>query len=172
LRECTIGIVGVGNIGKAVAKRLAAFGARVVATDPIAPPASFLEACRLEMVSKERLLSVSDMVSLHCDLNSSSFHILDESAFRRMRKGSYVINTARGKLIDEPELVKALRDSHIAGAAMDVFEYEPLPLSSPLRSMPNVLLAPHNSNSSPEAWQRVHENTVNSLVRVLCGDGS
>ena len=169
VRECTIGLIGIGNIGRAVAERLAAFGARILATDPVAPPASFLENCRVEMVDKKALLSESSVISLHCDLNASSFHIIDTAALGHMRSGSFLINTARGKLIDEPALVRSLQDHHLAGAALDVFEDEPLPANSPLRNMPNVLLSPHNSNSSPEAWQRVHQNTVDNLIKVLCG---
>jgi D-3-phosphoglycerate dehydrogenase len=169
VHECTVGLIGIGNIGRAVAKRLAAFGATIVATDPIHPPASFLEACRVEMLDKKTLLARSDIVSLHCDLNPGSFHIVDAAAINIMRPGSYVINTARGKLIEEPALIRALQENHLGGAALDVFENEPLPQDSPLRKMPNVLLSPHNSNSSPEAWQRIHQNTVDNLIRVLCG---
>jgi D-3-phosphoglycerate dehydrogenase len=172
LRECTVGLIGVGNIGKAVAKRLASFGARILGTDPISPPASFLDAYRVEMVDKAKLLAESDIVSLHCDLNPSSFRIINAAALRAMRSGSFIINTARGKLIDEPALIKALQESHLAGAALDVFEEEPLPSNSPLRSMTNVFLSPHNSNSSPEAWERVHRNTLNTLIESLCVDGN
>jgi phosphoglycerate dehydrogenase-like enzyme len=169
LRECTVGLIGIGNIGRAVGKRLSAFGARILATDPVLPPASFTETYRIEMVSKARVLSESDLVSLHCDLNATTFHIIDAAAIRMMKRGAYLINTARGKLVDEPQLVKALQDKHLAGAALDVFEDEPLPNTSPLLRMNNVLLSPHNSNSSPEAWERVHRNTVDNLISALCG---
>ncbi len=172
LRECTIGLIGIGNIGRAVAKRLSAFGARILATDPVMPPASFTENYRIEMVSKARVLAESDMLSLHCDLNSTTFHIIDAAAIRMMKRGAYLINTARGKLLDEPELVKALQEKHLAGAALDVFEDEPLPKTSPLLRMNNVLLSPHNSNSSPEAWERVHRNTVDNLISALCGSAA
>ena len=169
VRECTIGLIGIGNIGKAVAKRLTAFGATMLATDPIQPPASFLETYPVEMVDKKTLLARSDIVSLHCDLNPGSLHVIDAQAIETMRTGASIINTARGKLIDEPALVRALQQKRLSAAALDVFEDEPLPQDSPLRSMANVLLSPHNSNSSPEAWQRVHQNTVDNLIRVLCG---
>ena len=86
-----------------------------------------------------------------------------------MRPAAVVINTARGSIIDEPALVKALQNQQIAGAALDVFEIEPLPASSPLLQMDNVMLAPHNANSSTEAWERVHRNTIHNLLEVLEG---
>jgi D-3-phosphoglycerate dehydrogenase len=84
-----------------------------------------------------------------------------------MKPNAVVFNTARGPIIDEPALIHALQTKQIAGAALDVFENEPLPLTSPLRQMDNVLLAPHNANSSPLAWERVHENTMRNLFEVL-----
>jgi D-3-phosphoglycerate dehydrogenase len=83
-----------------------------------------------------------------------------------------IINTARGPLVDEPALVAALQNGQIAGAALDVFEKEPLPLDSPLRGMDNVMLAPHNANSSPSAWERVHWNTIRNLIDGLGMDAS
>jgi D-3-phosphoglycerate dehydrogenase len=84
-----------------------------------------------------------------------------------MKPTAYLINTARGPIIDELALIRALQEERIAGAALDVFEVEPLPEDSPLRQMDNVLLAPHNANSSPEAWERVHWNTINNLLDEL-----
>jgi D-3-phosphoglycerate dehydrogenase len=167
LAECTIGLIGVGNVGRAVARRLVGFDARILAHDPVVPPASFLEACRVEMVDKSRLFGESDIVSLHCDLNPTSFHILDRAAFASMRSGSFLINTARGKLVDEPALVDALQEGGLAGAALDVFEDEPLPANSHLLRIPNVMLAPHNANSSPRAWEHVHKRTVENLIDNL-----
>lgn len=171
LGECVVGLIGVGNVGRAVARRLMMFGPRVLACDPIAPPPAFLEECPVEMVDKQTLLAQSDVVSLHCDLNPTSFHAINAEALGGMKKDAYVINTARGRLIDEPALVGALEAGRIAGAAMDVFEDEPLPADSPLRSMSNVFLAPHNANSSPRAWERIHHSTVDNLVRHLREQG-
>jgi D-3-phosphoglycerate dehydrogenase len=167
LGECTVGLIGVGNVGRAVGRRLAACGARIVGCDPITPPATFLETCAVELMDKEALLVSSDIVSLHCDLNPTSFHIMDAAAFSLMENGSFLVNTARGRLVDEPALVAALQNEQLAGAALDVFEVEPLPSDSPLCGMSNVFLAPHNANSSPEAWERVHSNTVNNLIKHL-----
>jgi D-3-phosphoglycerate dehydrogenase len=96
-----------------------------------------------------------------------SLHIMNEKNLHLMKPEAVVINTARGPLVDEPALVKALQEKRIAGAALDVFEYEPLPLNSPLLKMEQVMLAPHNSNSSPAAWERVHWNTIRNLLQGL-----
>jgi D-3-phosphoglycerate dehydrogenase len=167
LSECTLGIVGVGNVGKAVARRAAAFGVTLLGTDPISPPAAFLNEVGMRMVTLNELLAASDFVSLNCDLNPTSHHLISTEQLGRMKPTARIINTARGPIIDEPALVSALRQNTIAGAAMDVFEVEPLPLESPLRRMSNVLLAPHNANSSPRAWEKVHRNTINNLLKGL-----
>jgi D-3-phosphoglycerate dehydrogenase / 2-oxoglutarate reductase len=167
LSECTLGVIGVGNVGKAVLRRAKVFGMRLLGNDivPIAP--DFIAENRIEMVSLPELLSQSDFVSLNCDLNPTSLHIMNEKNLHLMKPEAVVINTARGPLVDEPALVKALQEKRIAGAALDVFEYEPLPLNSPLLKMEQVMLAPHNSNSSPAAWERVHWNTIRNLLQGL-----
>ena len=167
LRECTLGIIGVGNVGKQVVRRAIAFDMRVLGNDLVEMPSEFLEETGIKTVSKEDLLCQADFVSLNCDLNPTSFHLISDQEFSLMKPTAYVINTARGPIIDEQSLVRALQERRIAGAALDVFEVEPLPENSPLRQMDNVLLAPHNANSSPEAWERVHHNTIRNLLEVL-----
>jgi len=167
LRECTLGIVGIGNIGKAVARRARAFGMTVIGTDPVPPSASFLEETGMRMVSLRAVLEESDFVSLHCDLNSTSFHLISRPELALMRSSAYLINTARGSVIDEPALVDALREGCIAGAALDVFEVEPLTDDNPLRALHNCLLAPHNANNSLDARRRVHESTIANLLKGL-----
>lgn len=167
LSECTLGVIGVGNIGKAVIKRALAFGMRVVGNDLIEIPENFIEDTGLEIMSKEALLREADFVSINCDLNESSYHIIGEKELSLMKSTSYLINTARGPLIDENQLVLAIQKRKIAGAALDVYEFEPVPIENPLRKLKNVLLAPHNSNSSPAAWERVHANTVKNLLEEL-----
>ncbi len=164
LSECTLGVIGVGNIGKAVIRRASAFGMRFLGNDiiPIAP--DFVLENRLEMTDLMDLMRRSDFISLNCDLNPSSYHIINTESLRWVKPGAILINTARGSLVDEPALVAALQAGSIAGAALDVFEEEPLPHTSPLVSMDNVLLAPHNANSSPSAWERVHWNTIRNLL--------
>jgi D-3-phosphoglycerate dehydrogenase / 2-oxoglutarate reductase len=167
LSECTLGIIGVGNIGKAVARRARAFGMTLVGNDIIGIPPDFILENSLEMTSLEDLLSRSDFVSLHCDLNPTSYHLINQSTINCMKPSAVLINTARGPVVDEPSLVEALSSGRLAGAALDVFEHEPLPPGHPFLSMDNVLLAPHNANSSPAAWERVHMNTIKNLLDGL-----
>ena len=167
LHECTLGIIGVGNVGKAVVRRATAFGMRVLGNDLVEIPIDFLAENQIDMVSKEDLLQQADYVSLNCTLNPTSLHLISDTEFALMKSTAVIINTARGPIIDEPALIRALQNEQIAGAALDVFETEPLPAESPLLEMDNVMLASHNANSSPEAWQRVHQNTVQNLLCEL-----
>lgn len=167
LGESTLGIIGVGNIGRAVARRAAAFGTGLLGTDPVDVPDTLCDATGLRQVPLEELLASSDFISLNCDLNPSSRHLINDETLGRIKVGAILVNTARGPVVDEPALVRALEDRRLAGAALDVFELEPLPDDSPLRAMDNVLLAPHNANASPRAWQRVHRSSIDQLVEVL-----
>jgi D-3-phosphoglycerate dehydrogenase len=167
LSECTLGIIGVGNIGKAVTRRAKAFGMKVLGTDIIDVDHVFVSETGIEMTSIEYLLSNSDFVSINCDLNPTSHHLMNSDTFALMKPAAILINTARGPIVEEKALVTALNSKQIAGAALDVFEFEPLPKDSPLLKMDNVMLAPHNSNSSPAAWERVHWNTIKNLVEGL-----
>lgn len=167
LRECTLGVVGVGNIGKAVVGRAVAFGMTVVGYDPVPLPETFLAKTGLQLRQLPELLKSSDFVTLHCDLNPTSYHLIDRDQLELMRPSAYLINTSRGAVVNEPALVAALRSGTIAGAALDVFENEPLPVDSPLRQMENCLLAPHNSNCGVAARKRVHESTIKNLLDGL-----
>jgi D-3-phosphoglycerate dehydrogenase / 2-oxoglutarate reductase len=167
LRECTLGVIGVGNVGKAVVRRAAAFGMTILGNDPIRPPEDFITATGITMTSLEALLGEADFISVNCDLNPTSQHLINNTTLAQVKKSPVLINAARGPIVDEPALVRALQSGRLAGAGMDVFEEEPLPTNSPLRTMDNVLIAPHNSNSSPEAWERVHENTIRNLLQIL-----
>jgi D-3-phosphoglycerate dehydrogenase len=119
------------------------------------------------MTDLKDLLQRADFVSTNCDLNPSSSHLICKETLDWMKPEAVLINTARGPIVDEQALVAALKSGRIAGAALDVFEVEPLPADSALRVMDNVLLAPHNSNSSPAAWERVHWNTIRNLLEGL-----
>ena len=167
LQECTLGVIGVGNVGKAVVRRAQAFGMRLLGNDPAPMHARFLAETGVRMVSKDELLFRADFVSINCDLNPTSYHLISDAEFDLLKPGAVLINTARGPIIDEPALVRALETGRLAGAALDVFEHEPLPADSLLRKMDNVMLAPHNANSSPEAWERVHANTCANLIEEL-----
>jgi len=106
-------------------------------------------------------------VSVNCDLNPTSRHLIDKRALSLMKPEAVLINTARGPIVDEEALVDALKKGIIAGAALDVYENEPLPEDSQLRDLSQVLLAPHNANSSPQAWEKVHWNTIKNLLDGL-----
>ena len=121
----------------------------------------------MEMVKLDDLLAQADFISLNCDLNPTSFHIINPHTLEFVKPEAILINTARGPLVDEPALVTALQNNQLGGAALDVFEMEPLPMDSPLRKMENVMLSSHNSNSSSSAWERVHWNTIRNLLTGL-----
>jgi D-3-phosphoglycerate dehydrogenase len=167
LRGSTLGVIGVGNIGKAVVRRARPFGMTILGYDPVPVPSSFIEETGIKLVPLDTLLEKSDFVILLCDLNPSSFHMIGVNELQKMKPSAYIINTSRGPVIDEPALVEALRERRIAGAALDVFEVEPLPDDSPLRSLENCLLAPHNANSDPDCRMRVHESTIENLLNGL-----
>jgi D-3-phosphoglycerate dehydrogenase len=167
LSECTLGVVGVGRCGQAVIRRASAFGMTLLGNDIVEIAPDFVLENQVEMTSLEDLLARSDFVSLNCDLNPTSYHLVNAKTLAMMQLGAVLINVARGPVVDEPALVSALQQGVIAGAALDVFETEPLPADSPLLKMDNVLLAPHNANSSPAAWERVHWNTIRNLLEGL-----
>lgn len=172
LSEMTLGIIGVGAIGKALTRRARAFGMQVYGADIIDVDHVFIGETGIKMTSLDQLLSESDFISVNCDLNPTSQHLLNAKTLAQAKPGAIVINTARGPIIHEEALIAALQSGHLGGAALDVFEHEPLPHTSPLMTMDNVLLAPHNANSSPAAWERVHWNTIKNLLEGLGLDSS
>jgi len=167
LSETTLGVIGVGNCGKAVIRRARAFGMELLGNDIIEIAPDFILEYGVEMVDLETLLRKSDFVSLNCDLNPTSFHLINKNTLNLMKSNGILINAARGPIVDELSLIEALKNKTIAGAALDVFEYEPIPNDSELVKMDNVMLAPHNANSSPAAWERVHKNTIKNLFLGL-----
>jgi D-3-phosphoglycerate dehydrogenase len=167
LSECTLGVIGVGNCGKAVLRRARAFGMTLLGNDIVDIIPDFLLEQAVEMTSLEDLLQRSDFVSLNPDLNPTSYHLMNDETFALMKPGAILINCSRGPVVDEAALVRGLQSGAISGAGLDVFENEPLPPDSPLLQLDNVLLAPHNANSSPAAWERVHRNTIKNLLEGL-----
>lgn len=167
LSECTLGIIGIGNIGKAVTRRAKAFGMKVLGTDIVDVDHVFVSESGIEMTDLDYLLSNSDFVSVNCDLNPTSYHLINANTLAKMKPSAILINTARGPIVEETALVAALSSGQVGGAALDVFEFEPLPKDSLLLKMDNVMLAPHNSNSSPTAWERIHWNTIRNLLNGL-----
>ncbi len=167
LSETTLGVVGVGNCGKAVLRRAHAFSMELLGNDIVEIAPDFLLEFGVDMTSLETLLERSDFVSLNCDLNPTSRYLINKTTLTMMKPTSILVNAARGPVVNEKALIQALQNGSIAGAALDVFEVEPLPADSLLLKMENVMLAPHNANSSPAAWKRVHCNTVKNLYEGL-----
>ncbi|MDD3948860.1 MAG: phosphoglycerate dehydrogenase [Anaerolineaceae bacterium] len=156
LMESTLGVVGVGNIGKAVIRRARAFGMKIIANDIIEIEPDFIIEQGIEMTSLQDLLERADYISLNVSLNPTSYHLIDAEALAHVKPTAVLINSCRGPVVHEPALIAALQEGRLRGAALDVFEDEPLPADSPLTKMDNVLLSPHNTNSSSFFWERIH----------------
>ena len=142
----TVGIVGLGNIGNAVAARLRAFGCRVLFTDVV--PRSLPGAAA---VTLDDLLSQSDVVTVHVPLDDDTRHLIGEAELANMRPGTVLINASRGPVVDEAAVVRALDSGHLGGVGLDVYEVEPLAADSPLRALDNVFLTPHTGAWTEEA---------------------
>jgi len=163
----TLGIIGMGRIGSELSRRAIAFGMRVVAYDPYLS-ATRARSLQVELVDElDDLLKSADFISLHTPLTAETRHILDAGRLQKTRRGVRIINCARGGLIDEAALVEALQDRHVAGAALDVFETEPLPVDSPLRSAPDLVLTPHLGASTAEAQESVGIEIAQSIRAAL-----
>jgi len=167
LHEQTLGIIGIGAIGKALTRRARAFGMKVIGTDIIEIDHVFVAESGIRMTNLEDLMSNADYISINCDLNPTSQHLINSQSLAHAKPTAILINSARGPIVKETDLIAALQSKKLGGAAMDVFEVEPLPHDSPLMIMDNVMLAPHNANSSPAAWERVHWNTIKNLLDGL-----
>jgi D-3-phosphoglycerate dehydrogenase len=167
LHEQTLGIIGVGTIGKAITRRARAFGMKVIGNDILEIDHVFVAETGIQMSNIETLLSSSDFISINCDLNPTSVHLINAQSLKHVKPAAILINSARGPIVKEADLISALQTKKLGGAALDVFEVEPLPQDSPLMKMDNVMLAPHNANSSPAAWERVHWNTIKNLLEGL-----
>jgi D-3-phosphoglycerate dehydrogenase len=172
LRGKTLGVVGVGSIGQAVIRRADVVGMACVGHDIAPPPAAIAEETKVRMVELDELLAVADFISLNCNLTPSNCHMLGEREFARIKTGVYIVNTARGKLVDERALAQAIKQGKVAGAALDVFEDEPLPLSSPLRELSNCIFGSHNSSNTTEAVRRVNELAIRNLLDGLERSGA
>jgi glyoxylate reductase len=164
LQGRTLGIIGMGRIGIAVAQRAAAFGMSVIYTnrsdrDP---------GIAAKRVSLDELLEQSDVVTLHVPLSADTHHILDRRALALLRRGSYVVNTSRGAVIDEEALADALESGHLRGAALDVFEREPI-VNPRLFSLPSVILAPHIASATDEARTAMARIAATEIRRYFAG---
>jgi D-3-phosphoglycerate dehydrogenase / 2-oxoglutarate reductase len=164
----TVGIVGLGNIGSAFAKRVAAFETKVIACDPYVDDARFA-ALGVERVTLEALAERSDYVSVHTLLNAGTRHLIGEAFFRRMKPTALLINTSRGPVVDEKALYQALVDKRLAGAALDVWEHEPVSTDNPLLELDNVIATPHAAYFSSPAVAQVPRRCGEEVTRVLTG---
>src|SRR5512132_1527373 len=163
----TLGVIGMGRIGSELSRRAISFGMRVIAYDPYLS-ATRARSLQVELVDElDDLLTGADFISLHTPLTAETRHILDAARLRKTKRSVRIINCARGGLIDEAALVQALREGQVAGAALDVFEIEPLPADSPLRDAPNVVLTPHLGASTAEAQESVGIEIAQSIRAVL-----
>jgi D-3-phosphoglycerate dehydrogenase len=163
----TLGVIGLGRIGSELSRRAIAFGMRVLAYDPYLS-ATRARSLQVELVDElDDLLTNSDFISLHTPLTAETHHIVDLARLQKTKRGVRIINCARGGLVDEAALAKALQDRHVAAAALDVFEQEPLPDDSPLRFAPNLVLTPHLGASTAEAQESVGIEIAQSVRAAL-----
>jgi D-3-phosphoglycerate dehydrogenase len=165
----TVGLVGLGNVGGKVAEKLTGFAVRLLAYDPWTDPA---RAARLnvELVDLDTLLRTSDVVSLHAMVTPENVHMIGDAQLRSMKPAALLVNTARGPLVDEEALVRALKENRIAGAGIDVYEEEPVPDSNPLLGLENVVATPHVAAHTTEAMDRELTWTAEDTMRVLLGE--
>ena len=161
----TLGLIGSGRIGLGVAKRISAFGVRVMAFDPYLqkPPGG------IELMDFDTVLKESDFISIHCPLNESTRHLLGEKEFQKMGKKPLIINTSRGPIIDEMALIGALTKGQVSGAGLDVLEKEPPDPQNPLLKMENVIITPHTSFYSEESISELKRRTAENVSAVLLG---
>jgi len=164
-----LGLIGFGHIPRLVAPKAQAFGMKVISYDPFAKP-EVLRAAGVEGVDLDTLLKTSDYVSVHAPLLPATRGMLNAAAFSKMKKGAYVVNTARGPLIDEPDLIAALDSGQVGGAGLDVVAAEPLAKDSPLLGRDNVIISPHTAFYSIEALNELQTKCATDVARVLSGE--
>jgi D-3-phosphoglycerate dehydrogenase / 2-oxoglutarate reductase len=169
LRDETLGIIGYGRIGSALARRAVPLGMEILAYDPYLAQAPPRESGVRMVDSLGDLLRRSDFISIHCPLSSETLHMIGEPQLRMMKPTSYIINTARGPIIDQEALTVALQQNWIAGAGLDTYEIEPPQRSDPLLALENVVLSPHNGFYSDPAVERMHVRAAEEVIDVLSG---
>ncbi|GAU91775.1 hypothetical protein RvY_03968-1 [Ramazzottius varieornatus] len=170
IRGDTLGIVGLGRIGSAVALRAKVFGFNVIFHDPYIPDGIEKSLGLTRVYSLQELLFQSDCVSLHCTLNEQNHHMINDFTIKQMRPGAFLVNTARGGLIDEGALAAALKDGRIRAAALDVNENEPFsPQTTPLRDCPNLMCTPHAAWFSEQSYQELREMAAAEVRRAITG---
>ena len=169
LARLTVGIVGLGRIGQAVAKRLAGFGCRLLAFDP-AIPADEIAQAGAEPASLDDLLGNSDLVSLHCPSNEKTRWLINESSIAKMKPGAILINVGRGDLVDPDALVAALGQGRISAVGLDVFSPEPIPADHPILRMENVIVGSHIASASEQAVVTLRESAAKTVLKAINGE--
>lgn len=164
----TVGLLGFGAIAQLTAKKLAAFDVKVKAYD-LYPNEAAAKELGVELVSQDEIIETSDIVSLHIPANDENYHMFNADTFARMKDGAYLINAARGALVDLDDLAAAIKSGKIAGAALDAFEVEPLPEGSAILECDNVVLTPHTGAESKEAYNKVSLTAAQNVIDTLAG---
>lgn len=163
----TLGVIGFGAIGRRIGELGAGLGMEVVFSDPFVTDPIDLGPAAATPIPALDLAARSDVVALACSLTPDNHHLVNAGFLKAMKNDAYLINVARGPLVNENDLITALNVGQLAGAALDVFETEPLPAESPLRGFDNVILGSHNCNNEVSAVEYVHQNTLDNLASVL-----
>jgi D-3-phosphoglycerate dehydrogenase len=169
LAEKTVLVVGFGRIGTRAVKRLVALDMRVLVYDPYVDAAAIKAADAIPVTDLDASLGDADFVTIHCPKNRETTNMFDAARLGRMKPSAYIVNTARGGIINEPALCAALAEGRLAGAGIDVFEREPAGADHPFCSSPNVIMAPHMAGVSSESVARMATSTINNILSVLDG---
>lgn len=169
LKNKFIGILGLGAIGKQLARRLSAFDCKIIAHDPY-PDLKFAEQYQIEIVDLELLIFSSDFISLHVPVLPTTREMVNDDFITKMKKGSFLINTSRGEILDEAALLRGLDSGHIKGAALDAFQNEPPDQDNPLLSHKKVICTPHLGAQTDGSTNNMGEMALNECLRVLAGD--
>jgi phosphoglycerate dehydrogenase-like enzyme len=170
LKQLTVGIVGFGRIGREVVKRLLPFKTRVLVFDPAVAPEEIEKTGAVIAASFDTLLAESDIVSPHCPSIPETKQLFNAAVFAKMKKGSFFVNVGRGDLAESEAVTAALRSGHLAGAALDVFDPEPIPADHPIRVMPNVILASHIASVSTPAVRTLRETAARIALAAVRGE--
>lgn len=167
----TLGVIGFGEVGAETARKaIVAFGMRVLAYDPYVPPERMRAIGVQRVDTLDPLLAESDVVTLHPELNDETRGMIGEAQLRRMKRGAYLVNTSRGRVVQQAALVRALTERWIAGAALDVYEDEPVGADSPLLACEGLLLTPHVAGLSREAVEGMSLSAARQVLQALCGE--
>jgi len=167
LNECTLGIIGLGRIGSKVAKKMSSFGINIIACDPFISEEK-AKRYNIKLVSLSKLLKDSDYITLHVPLNKDTYHLIGKNEFNLIKKNAYIINTSRGKVINEKDLLEALEGNKIGGAALDVLEEEPIH-NNPLINFENIILTPHTAFHSESSQAELQIKAAEGVADALIG---